>query len=69
MAKDYRSVSRVVGVPFRMTVEERAQLEDEMHAEGLTSLQQLFESRVFGQPKPRRKPGPQPQDERLDISA
>lgn len=69
MATDYRSAERVVGVPFRMTQQEREQLETEMQAEGLTSLQQLFEARVFGKPKPRRKPGPQPQGERLDISA
>lgn len=69
MATDYRSAQRVVGIPFRMTREERADLEHEMEAEGYTSLQQLFEARVFGQAKPRRKPGPQPQDERLDISA
>lgn len=69
MATDYRSAARSVGVPFRMTQDERTQLEVEMRAEGLTSLQQLFEARVFGHPKPRRKPGPQPQSERLDISA
>jgi len=69
MAQDYRSSERVVGVPFRMTEQERANLETEMRAEGYSSLQQLFEARIFGKAKPRRKPGPQPQAERLDISA
>jgi hypothetical protein len=69
MATDYRSGQREVGVPFRMSKDDRTQLEREMRAEGFSSLQQLFEARVFGAPKPRRKSGPQPQAERLDLSA
>lgn len=68
MATDYRSASRSVGVSFRMTAEERARLQEEATKQGY-SIQQLLEARVFGAAKPRRKPGPQPQSERLDLSA
>lgn len=69
MPKDYRSGDRATAISFRMTTEEREQLHREVVEGGYTSLQQLLEARVFGAPKPRRKSGPQPQAERLDLSA
>ena len=69
MARDYRSARRSVGISFRMTPSERARLEREAETEGFSSLQQLLEARVFGAAKPRRKSGPQPQEERLDLTA
>ena len=53
---------------FRMTREQRRQLHEEATSEGLT-VQQLLEQRVWGAATPRRKPGPVPQDDRLDMSA
>lgn len=69
MAQDYRSAARAAGVSFRMSEDEKEQLEREAAAAGYSSLQQLFEARLLGGVKPRRKPGPQPQSERLDIGA
>lgn len=69
MAADLRSRARAVNVSFRMTPEERSILQRAAADEGFESVQQLLEARMFGAPKPRRKPGPQPQDERLDMSA
>lgn len=69
MSRDYRSGSRSVGATFRMTEEERDQLREVAAREGYSSLQQLFEARLLGEAKPKRKPGPQPQAERLDLTA
>lgn len=69
MARDYRSDDRTVSVTFRMSADQRERLETEKRESGLDSLQQLLDLRVFGASSPRRKPGPQPQAERLDISA
>jgi len=69
MATDPRSQARSVNVSFRMTTDERVRLQKEAVREGFESVQQLLEARIFGAAKPRRKPGPHPQDERLDISA
>ncbi len=69
MATDPRSQARSVNVSFRMTTDERVRLQKEAVHEGFESVQQLLEARIFGAAKPRRKPGPQPQNERLDISA
>lgn len=69
MATDPRSRAREVNVSFRMTTDERVKLQEQASSEGYESVQQLLEARIFGAPKPRRKPGPQHQDERLNISA
>lgn len=69
MAADLRSRARAVNVSFRMTPEERETLQRAAADEGFESVQQLLEARMFGAPKPRRKPGPQTQDQQLDMSA
>jgi hypothetical protein len=53
---------------FRMTREQRRKLHDDAVAAGLT-VQQLLEQRVWGEAAPRRKPGPRPQRESLEMSA
>lgn len=58
MATDYRSGERAGSFTFRMTAAEKAQLEREAREGGFVSVQQLLEARVFGAPKPRRRPGP-----------
>ncbi len=69
MATDPRSPARSVNVSFRMTPAERVKLQEEAASAGFETVQQLLEARMFGAAKPRRRPGPQPQDERFDISA
>jgi len=68
MATDYRSPARSALVTFRTTVDEKARLKREAAEAGLT-LTQLFELRMLGYTTPVGKSGPQPQSERLDISA
>ena len=55
-------------INFRITPEEKARLKSEAAEAGLT-LTQLFELRMLGYTTPVGKSGPQPQSERLDISA
>lgn len=69
MATDHRSTQRAVAFPFRMSRADREQLDREVRAGGYSSLQQLLEAKVFGKAKAARRPGPQPQEERLDIGA
>lgn len=69
MPTDHRSRARAVNLTFRMTPEERAKLHADAVAEGYETIQQLLEARVWGAAKPRRRPGRQPQEERLDFSA
>lgn len=69
MPTDHRSRARAVNLTFRMTPEERERLQAEATAEGYETVQQLLEARVWGVAKPRRRPGRQPQEERLDVSA
>ncbi len=59
----------MTAISFRMSAEEREQLELEAREGGFDSLQQLLEVRVFGEARPRRRPGPQPQEDRLPVSA
>ncbi len=68
MATDYRSSRRAVQVTFRMTTEDKARLKREAAEAGLT-LTQLFEQRMLGHAYPVGKSGPQPQTERLNLSA
>lgn len=69
MPTDHRSRARAVNLTFRMTPEERERLQADANAEGYETVQQLLEARVWGVAKPRRRPGRQPQEERLDVSA
>jgi len=69
MATDPRSRDRCVNVTFRVSEAERASLREEALREGYDSVQQLLEERMLGAAKPKRKSGPQPRTQRLDISA
>jgi len=64
----HRSAAREAHMTFRMTRAQRRKLHDDAEAAGLT-VQQLLEQRVWGVATPRRKPGPVPQGERLELSA
>ncbi len=66
--RDYRSLARVRN-PFLISPQDRRRLEAEMASEEHQSLQQLLETRVWGGARPRRRSGPQPQDEGLDEMA
>lgn len=68
MPTDHRSARRGAMINFRITPEEKARLKSEAAEAGLT-LTQLFELRMLGYTTPVGKSGPQPQSERLDISA
>ncbi len=68
MPMDYRSRAREVSLTFRMTAERRQLLHAEAIEAGLT-VQQLLESRVWGAAEPRRRSGPRPQEDRLELSA
>jgi hypothetical protein len=69
MATDPRSRDRFVNVTFRVSEAERASLREQALRQGYASVQQLLEARMLGAAKPKRKPGPQPQTERLEVSA
>jgi len=68
MPINHRSQARETSLTFRMTAEQRAALHQTAAAAGLT-VQQLLEERVWGAATPRRKSGPRPQNERLEMSA
>lgn len=71
MASDYRSNTREALSVFRTSLAEKARLQDEADALGLT-LQQLFELRLLGTAKPRGRGGrprkPRSQAEELPIA-
>jgi len=69
MATDYRSTERAQGLTLRLSVHEVQELRRTAAEEGYSSVQQLIEARVFGEARPRRKPGPTPQNERPELSA
>lgn len=63
---DYRSAERQSPFTFRVTLEEKARLRAEVAAEGLSSVQQLLELRVFGKAKPTRSSGRQRKHAQVD---
>jgi hypothetical protein len=69
MATDYRSAERAHKLSLRLSVHEVEELRRAAADEGYASVQQLIEARVFGEARPRRKPGPKPQSEQLGLSA
>lgn len=58
MATEYRSAERAQGLTLRLSVQEVQELRRTAAEEGYSSVQQLIEVRVFGEARPRRKPGP-----------
>lgn len=67
-----RKYDRSAAIVFRMSPEDRDELSRVAKERGCASLQALMELVVFGELRPRQKPGPQPhakQAERLDLSA
>lgn len=69
MATEYRSAAREHKVSLRFSTQEVEELHRQAAEEGYSSMQQLAEARFFGEARPRRKPGPTPQNERLELSA
>jgi hypothetical protein len=69
MANRQRSAGREHKLTLRLSPHEVEELRRTAADEGYSSLQQLFESRLFGYARPRRKPGPKPQNEQLGLSA
>ena len=69
MATDYRSAERAHKLSLRLSVREVEELRRTAADEGYASIQQLIEARLFGEARPRRKPGPKPQSEQLGLSA
>ena len=69
MATDYRSAERAHKLSLRLSVHEVEELRRTAADEGYASIQQLIEARLFGEARPRRKPGPKPQSEQLGLSA
>ncbi len=69
MATDYRSDERTHRVAIRLSAHDAEELRRAAADEGYASVQQLIEARVFGEARPRRKPGPKPQGEQLELSA
>jgi hypothetical protein len=69
MATDYRSAERAHKLSLRLSVHEVEELRRTAADEGYASIQQLIEARLFGEARPRRKPGPKPQSEQLEMSA
>lgn len=66
----HRRPERQALIPFRMSIEEKQQLQAEAEAHGWT-LQQLVEARVWGAPRPKRRTNGKPvpvQDENLGIA-
>jgi len=69
MAIDHRSAARAHRLSLRLSVHEVEELRLTAADEGYSSIQQLIEVRLFGEARPRRKPGPAPQNEQLGLSA
>jgi len=69
MATRRRGAGREHKLTLRLSPHEVEELRRTAADEGYSSLQQLFESRLFGEARPRRKPGPKPQNEQLGLSA
>ncbi len=67
-----RGRERSAAILFRMSPEERRQLQEEAIAGGFLTVHQLLEFRVFGECRPVRPSSrtlTRNQEERLDISA